>query len=35
MVKLIGPPPNGEKRAVELYEFNTPGNSKTVDPSKN
>lgn len=33
MVKLIGPPPNGEKRAVESYEFNNV-NSKTTDSSK-
>lgn len=34
MVKLIGPPPNGEKRVVESYEFNTPADSKTKEPSK-
>lgn len=34
MVKLIGPPPNGEKRAVESYGFNTPSDSKTFDSSK-
>lgn len=34
MVKLIGPPPNGEKRAVDSYEFNTPMNLKTTDPQK-
>lgn len=34
MVKLIGPPPNGEKRAVESYEFNTPVDSKLTSSSK-
>ncbi|VVC30093.1 ATPase, AAA-type, core,Peptidase, FtsH,Peptidase M41, FtsH extracellular,Peptidase M41,P-loop containing [Cinara cedri] len=31
MVKLIGPPPNGEKRAIESYEFNIPIDTKTKD----
>jgi len=35
MVKLIGPPPNGEKRAVESYEFNnTSVDSKLTSSSK-
>jgi len=28
MVKLIGPPPHGEKRTIESYEFNTLKDSK-------
>ncbi|XP_015379016.1 PREDICTED: paraplegin [Diuraphis noxia] len=35
MVKLIGPPPNGEKRAVEMYEFNSPVDKKNTNSSKN
>jgi len=35
MVKLIGPPPNGEKRVVEVYEFNTPVDTKNTHSSKN
>jgi len=35
MVKLIGPPPNGEKRAVEMHEFNTPVDTKNTNASKN
>jgi len=35
MVKLIGPPPNGEKRIVEMYEFNSPPDTKSTDSSKN
>lgn len=35
MVKLIGSPPNGQKRAVESYEFNTSVDSKPTGTSKN
>lgn len=33
MVKLIGPP-NGEKRIVELYEFNAPVNTNNINSKK-
>lgn len=35
MVKLIGSPPNGEKRAVDSYEFSTFDDSKPTSSSKN
>lgn len=35
MVKLIGSPPNGEKRTVESYEFSTSVDSKSTGTTKN
>lgn len=34
MVKLIGPPPNGEKRAVGSYEFSAAPDSTITEPPK-